>query len=467
MHFTTAAVGMLLGSALAIPSPHHPHHPKYPFKPTFTGTAAAVTGSVSGAPYSINATAGAFSTGRYHHQGHGHQDHDKHEAANAEATGTASDSTSKDTGSADDAVAPVIEDKHKIAADTCGPATVTVTSNTVVTVTVSGGGATSSAPAGGAPTVGAISIASIPLESPESSATGAAAADATDSAPSSSLTVTPSTQAAPSFSPAAEASPSTAPSTAPSNDMPTKPAAGLKTKRGIIASGPNEDHVAAAFTNTKVCWLGDWFSAPPKTIASDLTFVPQNYGRQSDVKGEWTTNAVKAVAAGDKYMLSFGEPGTPNPKLYMDPQQGAQLFMDKMQPYANQGVTIGAPGTLQNKQDFAWLESFLDACTKCSIGFIALHWFDKAAGPNQVSAFQGTVTQAVAVAQKRGIPVWVDNFQATGTEADQMAFLKEVVPWLDGEKAVQAYAYVPTDDVGMTNPDGGLNDLGTLYATLK
>lgn len=198
-----------------------------------------------------------------------------------------------------------------------------------------------------------------------------------------------------------------------------------------------------------------------------MQFVPQNYGKQSDTNGEWTSNAKKAVAAGDKYFMSFGEPGTPNAQLHMEPQDAVTLFMQKMQPYAEQGVIIGAPGTLQNDQDFAWLSSFLDGCDKagCSIGFLAFHWFWQA---TEAANFKDRFTKFTALA--KGKPIWVDNFQASGTAAAQKDFLKEIVPFLESQASVQQYAYVPVDPgngEGFLNDDGKtLSDLGAYYANL-
>ena len=198
-----------------------------------------------------------------------------------------------------------------------------------------------------------------------------------------------------------------------------------------------------------------------------MQFVPQNYGKQSDLDGGWTSNAKKAVAAGEKYFLSFGEPGTPNKDLYMDPQDAVTLFMEKMQPYADQGVSIGAPGTLQNDVDFAWLTSFLDLCDKagCKIGFLAMHWFWDT---DHVQGFKDTLARTIVLA--KGKPVWVDNFHADGTVDQQKEFLKEVVPYLDTQDQVARYAYVPSDrgkgESFLNDGDGKLSELGAYYANL-
>ena len=274
----------------------------------------------------------------------------------------------------------------------------------------------------------------------------------------------------PESSSSVDAAPSSeAPSSAPSSN-PSPPASGLRTKRGIIASGDAVDEIAAAFGNApKVSWLCNWYSAPPKTLPEGIDFVPQNYGKQSDIDGEWTKNAEKAVAEGRKYMLSFGEPGTPNDKLQMNPQEAVELWMQKMEPYAKQGIIIGAPGTLQNTQDFDWLSEFLDLCTECSIGFLAMHWYDKAELKN-VDGFKETLNKAATLAN--GKPIWLDNFQAEGTREAQQEFLAEVVPWLDAQENIQAYAYVakdsqePGSSVGFLDGNNQLNSLGQFYVNL-
>ncbi|MCJ1273490.1 hypothetical protein MMC21_001282 [Puttea exsequens] len=242
-------------------------------------------------------------------------------------------------------------------------------------------------------------------------------------------------------------------------------------KRGIMLPAGMADtpFLTSAFNDAeKISWCGNWYSSGPPKLNSRIEFVPQNYGKDSDTDGTWTKNAEKAEAQGAKYFLSFGEPGTPNAKLYMDAQDAANLWIKEMQPYATKGVSVGAPGNLQNVVDFDYLTDFLAACDKlgCDIGFIAVHWFWSAA-PGHVSGFKDVINNATRIAN--GKPVWLDNFQATGTNAAQQEFLGEVVPWLEQNEGVARYAYVSTDrttGTGFLNADGSISSLGTYYANL-
>lgn len=104
----------------------------------------------------------------------------------------------------------------------------------------------------------------------------------------------------------------------------------------------------------------------------------------------------------------------------------------------------------------------MDACNDCTIGFVAVHWVYKA-DLQHVAEFKATVEKAKAVADKKGVGVWVDNFYGSGTPENQKIFLQETVPWLEAQDWVHAYAWVPSGH--MTDGDA-LNDLGEFYANL-
>ena len=467
------AIGCVLAPALALPSNHHAflHHAH---KSGVSGTGAPIVTGPSGAPYGMkNATAGALSTGRFHAS----YEHGPHQAGSTIDVQNASPSAAPGSASPDSAQAA--------ADNNCGPATVTVTSRPTVTVTV-GNGATAAAPSLANMAVPGPSNPELP-QMVSTSAVAATQAAATPAPPKKQpAPVQPQPQNTPETkptqalvqpqAPAAAAAPTSQAAAAPPSNNAGSPAPGLKTKRGIIASGSIEDNLGSAFdAYPKVSWLGNFYSGPPTKKISKLYFVPQNYGKSSDNNGDWTKNAKEAVSKNEKYMLSFGEPGTRGPDQ-MSPSEAAQLWMEKMEPYTKQGVTIGAPGTLQNPPDFDWLNQFLAACTQCTIGFIAMHWINQvgdigsAQFKNSVAHFKDTLNQATAMA--KGKPVWLDNFQAQDSSEIQKAFLQEVVPWLEAQENIQAYAYVPMDvqapgiSTGFLDGSGSLNDLGKFYASL-
>ncbi|KAK4695145.1 hypothetical protein P7C71_g2557, partial [Lecanoromycetidae sp. Uapishka_2] len=380
-------------------------------------------------------------------------------------------------------------------ADTCG-GTVTVTYAPTITVTVTGitvpaesaaiiSTSSATVEAGAPPMASSITPEAVP-SGPTSTAQSLAQAETAAPIPentvpaqvysTSTLGSTPTEASTVTAVPAeaattAAATPSVVTSTTASAAQGGSTTGTAGSKRGVIipAGGADQLSLVTAFNDSeKIIWVGNWYSSGPPNLNPRIDFVPQNYGKDSDTSGEWTKNAQKAEAEGQKYFLSFGEPGTPNAELYMDAQDAANLWMKEMQPYAKAGISVGAPGNLQNTQDFTYLSQFLDACDSlgCDIGFIAVHWFYVAAAGNE-QGFKDCVNNATKIAN--GKPVWVDNFQATGTNEAQQAFLGDIVPWLEQNEAVQRYAYVTPNSstgTGFLNADGSISSLGTFYANL-
>ena len=333
-----------------------------------------------------------------------------------------------------------------------------LTSSPIESVTASPQEA-SSAPL--SPTVdSAITLAGVGAESSPTSSTPAVAD--TSKTVSAAPVVAPTSSAAPPVQ--ASATPSVAP--APASAAAAPAASGSKSpKRGIIVSGDDTDVITAAFANTKVSWLGNWYSGPPPnwTPQMGMEYVPQLYSPKYVDDGSWASNAAKGVKAGDKYFMSFGEPKTSG----MTAATGVDLWMKNMQPYAAQGIKLGTPGNLQNPGDMDWLSSFMDLCETagCDISFVCVHWF-WTPGPNGQQDFKNAVNKAIALS--KGKPVWVDNFGANGDREGQIEFLTNIIPWLEDNDAIERYGYLAINRTsGGFLPETGseLSDLGKFYAT--
>ena len=511
MHYQSIALAFAaVPAALALPSSNHGHghHGHHGYEAYKSGHVSA-SGS-SSAPYNFgNGTLGAAGT-----------------AGSTGSSYVTLRSTLFHTLSASESAAPSgsIAEAGSSNAESCG-ATATVTNAATVTVTVSGNSApaesgvessAAAAPSSIAPTASAsgLSESSAPVVSSVTPASTSAVPEgrapstvetynsvapsvtpvASSAIPVKASSTTPSSSAASApaaSSPAAAASSPVAASPVASADyctdtlVPEKPyvytganfTGGVKgEKRGIVfvdGIAEMDALVKYAMASPNIHWLGNYFSAPPGGIDGPNphpAFIPQMYGRQSQ-GSEWDTNAARAVKNGDKYFLSFGEPGTPNAKNYVDAEAGAQLYMSQMQPYTKQGVTIGAPGSLGADADINWNTAFLCACQKlgCDIGFQAGHWFDHAAPlEQQLARAKGTIEDYIIMA--KGKPVWFDNIWARGTAAEQTAFMDALVPWLEDNPAIMRYGFVPMDgDASYGDPytsGGSPTPLGEHFASL-
>ena len=382
------------------------------------------------------------------------------------------------------------------AASSCPQATVTVTEDSTVTVTVS-------APESGVSESVIPTQAPVPTQagtsSPLGSVTPSIAASPSVLSPKVQSTVTlagigagpsssPSTfvaadapqtvSAVPLDAPASSSTPVAKPTTTAAAAAPESVAEGATSvasapatnpskapKRGIIVSQHDTDAITAAFANTRVSWLGNWYSGPPPNLTPDMgmEYVPQLYSPQYIDDGSWASNAPTAIKKGAKYFMSFGEPLGSG----MSAATGVKLWMETMEPYAKQGIRCGTPANLQNPKDMQWLGDFMELCEQagCTIGFVTVHWF-WTPGPNGQQDFMNAVGNATSLA--RGKPVWVDNFGALGSREKQIEFLKVMIPWLEKNDAIERYGYLAINRTqGGFLPEEGneLSDLGQFYAT--
>ena len=370
--------------------------------------------------------------------------------------------------------------------DTCGGTSTVTVNGPAVTVTVTGGAAPAesavavpspaSVEAGAPPVASSVTPEAIP-SGPAS--TSQALAEAETAAPIPANTeakVVPSSSSAaevkaPSAAVAAASVASSAVATPQVKAATSSGATSSGSKRGLVMpiAGKDTPSLVAAFNNQpKISWTCNWFSIPPDGLSDHIEYVPQDYGIKQSEAGWWDTNAKKAVSEGHKNFLSFGEPGadTTAADERMGAQEAANLWLKEMQPYAEQGVNVGAPGNLQSPVDFDYLESFLSYCTGCDIGFIALHWVWSATKTDQ---FKVTVNNATRIASGMGKKVWIDNLQAYGSDADQHNFYAEILPWLDSNDLVERYAILTPDRTtggGLLNQDGSISDLGVFFATV-
>ncbi len=371
-------------------------------------------------------------------------------------------------------------------AGTCGAATVTVTSENVITVTVTAGPSATPVPVVQSSTVVPVltkaplkelatsttAIVLAPKSTPvtpadtavvlPSSSTSVTPADTAVVLPSSHTSVTPQATVLPSVTPSVTPVASTLPLTSTAAIVGPPKTGKVGGKRGLLVSGNTMDAlVDAAGNSPKISWMVNWFSAPPKTLPSRIEFVPENYGKQSDLDGEWTRNAKTAIANGATHFLGFGEAHTDNDKLHMEPAEAVSLWMDKLQPYTK-NVKVSAPSIVQTGHE--WLVDFLNKCEAagCDIGFLAIHWFWKC---TEYADFQSNVQKGIDMA--KGKPVWIDNFQCSGSEQEQIDFLSKAVPYLDGLDSIERYAYVPTDSPSFLDASGKtLSTLGQHYVNL-
>jgi len=156
----------------------------------------------------------------------------------------------------------------------------------------------------------------------------------------------------------------------------------------------------------------------------------------------------------------------------MSPQSGVELWLDIIQPLKAKGYRLGSPATTSAPSGKQWVQDFLTICNgRCSVDFIALHWYDVGAQNfiDYVTDFHNTFN----------LNIWVTEFAcqnfnggAQCSDSDVWNFMQTTTSWMDSTSWVERYAWFGAmrDMQGVNNLDqimdpgsGGPNSLGSTY----
>ena len=234
------------------------------------------------------------------------------------------------------------------------------------------------------------------------------------------------------------------------------------TKRGLGYTSSQYSNYFNGFPS--ITWGYNW-GFPSNGLSTSLEYVGMLWGNPTGNQGyitNWNNYVATASQQGTKHLLAFNEPDINN----LSPQDAATAWKTFMEPHRGT-YQLGAPAVTNGggATGLAWLQSFLNACSGCTLAFVPLHWYNNY---DQVADFANHVQQAHSVAGNR--PLWITEFQGTnGNDAQQIQFIKTVVPWLDSLSYVARYAYF-----GACNPcslvnsnNNGISDIGTEFATIS
>ncbi|KZM23430.1 uncharacterized protein EKO05_0003966 [Ascochyta rabiei] len=221
---------------------------------------------------------------------------------------------------------------------------------------------------------------------------------------------------------------------------------------------------------SRVTWAYNWDSRSHGDIDAWFEFVPMLHSNRADQTGKWAED-VRAAAFANKdaptHLLGFNEPDNCEPGMggaCMDLGSSIAAWKQHMEPQKSlkEKMYLGSPAVTNGPNGLAYLSSFINACTGCSIDFINIHWYDEA---SNAAYFKKHVEDTRKVAAGR--PIWITEFKPRGNDEQIEAFLDEVLPWLDTSSDVHRYAYfMATTGDGFLIDNGGnsLSNVGSRYA---
>lgn len=223
-------------------------------------------------------------------------------------------------------------------------------------------------------------------------------------------------------------------------------------KRGIAYN--NADFLSAFTGASSVSWCYNW-GGNTASVPEQFEFVPMLWGLGSHANN-WERFADTAIASGSKHLLAFNEPDHWE-QAYISPSQAADGYRQYMEPYAGK-AKLGSPAVTNGggEMGLTWLKNFVNACSGCTIDFVAVHWYNG----GDAEAFKTHMKSAYEAGGNR--PVWITEWQAPGSTSEQVSFLAEVLPWLDSQDWVQRHSLFMASE-GLMMSGGGLSEIGKAF----
>jgi len=210
--------------------------------------------------------------------------------------------------------------------------------------------------------------------------------------------------------------------------------------------------------SNEITWAYNWASQSGGQLPDGITYFPMLWCDDTDHTNTWVNDANAAIAGGSTHLLGFNEPDLSG-QCNISPQQAATSWKQWMQPFAGKAQLV-SPAITNGGAPLGqtWMDSFLTACTGCTIDAIAIHIYDS---PTNLAYFQNYISGVVT---KYGKPVMVTEFGTNGgSDADRLNFVKSMNTFLDGLDGVSKYAFFMDAAGGLVNGDSSLSPLGNAY----
>ena len=203
-------------------------------------------------------------------------------------------------------------------------------------------------------------------------------------------------------------------------------------KRGLVyvpnSKYPQDDQFWDSPTSDLI-WYYNYGDQPsPAYVNSKLQFVPQLWGAPATSGNTAFLDSIQSqVKAGTNFssVLAFNEPdmqsnvGGSN----IDPTTAAQIWMREIEPLSKMGIKLGSPACSSAPSGITWMESFLQACSNCTVDFMAVHFYGDFQGlASHVGQYVGTFNRTV----------WVTEYaDAHASLSDAQTFYNESSSFMD------------------------------------
>jgi Glycosyl hydrolase catalytic core len=234
-----------------------------------------------------------------------------------------------------------------------------------------------------------------------------------------------------------------------------------------VANSPCADRTAL-----NISWYYNWEQTENEACTNGQggVFVPMIWGHTGSEQSASgiTTSISSFVSKGYPYVLGFNEPDNSTQSDII-----VATAISLWPSFLNPAIKTVSPATQANTTGQAWFNTFIGDVNANSTGLrtdvIGLHWYGWNTGSCDAAASQlnGYLNWAEGFAGNR--PIWLTEWgclnDSAPDETTVVNFYKGALAVFAKHPRVQRYAWYPwSTNLALTNSDGSLTALGTVYA---
>ena len=234
-----------------------------------------------------------------------------------------------------------------------------------------------------------------------------------------------------------------------------------------VANSPCADRTAL-----NISWYYNWEQTENEACTNGKggVFVPMIWGHTGSEQSASgiTTSISSFVSKGYPYVMGFNEPDN-STQSNIPVATAISLWPS----FLNPAIKTVSPAAQANTTGQAWFTTFIGDVNANSTGLrtdvIGLHWYGWNAGSCDAAASQlnGYLNWAEGFAGNR--PIWLTEWgclnDSAPDETTVVNFYKGALAVFAKHPRVQRYAWYPwSTNLALTNSDGSLTALGTVYA---
>ena len=203
-------------------------------------------------------------------------------------------------------------------------------------------------------------------------------------------------------------------------------------KRGLVyvpnSKYPQDDQLWDSSTSDLTWYYNYGHQPSPAYVNSKLQFVPQLWGAPANSGDTAFLDSIQSqVKAGMNFshVLAFNEPDMQSSVggSNIDPTTAAQIWTREVEPLSKMGIRLGSPACSSAPSGITWMQSFLQACSNCTVDFMVVHFYGDFQGlASHIGQYVGTFNRTV----------WVTEYaNAHASLSDAQTFYNESSTFMD------------------------------------